>query len=301
MASPWSFTLQSACRGGGARGGVWGFLIGAALSFHNRNLIIGQTVELVNKWDDFRFISQGGREFLQQRLLETKNRVDESEFVVVIKQDIVTVLSYVGHKDIVIAECISSIRAQSKPVKMFRNLIVIWADICANRFLPKDKTCLMAILPYAKEIKSAIRKKNIMDDMFKQHIFWRMLLEMQLGEWILDFVIDLLFLDQAHFTFTGSYGVSRTGNLRHVDKTSRLLCRRNQRAARLAYRIRRQRPSISASFIGACSRKHSNAADIRYGPLADGRDRMKDSTLSSIPSRYRPLSSSGMITSFEKV
>ena len=33
--------------------------------------------------------------------------------------------------------------------------------------------------------------------------------------------------------------------------------------ARCAYRIRRQRPRISASFIGTCSRKHSNAAEIR--------------------------------------
>ena len=136
--------------------GVWGFLIGAALSFHNRNLIIGQAVEFVNEWGDSRFSSKRGREFQQQRLLESKNRVDESEFTVVIKQDIVAILSYVGHKDIVVAERISSIRAQSKAAKMFRNLIVIWANICANRFLPKDKTRLMAILPYAKEFKSAI-------------------------------------------------------------------------------------------------------------------------------------------------
>ena len=79
--------------------------------------------------------------------------------------------------------------------------------------MPKDKTCLMAIFPYTKEFKSAIREEDIMDYMLKQHILWRMLLEMQLGEWILDLVIDLLFLDQAYFTFAGSYGISRTGDL----------------------------------------------------------------------------------------
>ena len=152
----------------------------------------------------------------------------------------------------------------------------------------------MEIFCYAKELKSAIREEDIMDYVLKQHILRRMLLEMRLGEWILDLVINLFFLDQAHFTFASSYCISCTGNFRNIDKTSRLLCRRNQRDALLAYRIRRQRPSISASFIGACSRKHSNTADIRYGPLADGRDRMKDSTLSSIPSRYRFLSSSGI-------
>lgn len=231
---------------------------------------------------------------LQQGLLESQNRINESELAIVIKQDIVAVLSYVGHKDIFIAERISSFRAQSKTAKIFRNLIVIRTNICANRVLSKDETRLMEIFCHAKELKSAIREEDIMDYVLKQHILRRMLLEMQLGERILDLVINLLSLDQTHFTFASSYCISCTGDLRNIDKTSRLLCRRNQRDALLAYRIRRQRPSISASFIGACSRKHSNTADIRYGPLADGRDRMKDSTLSSIPSRYRFLSSSGI-------
>ena len=85
-------------------------MIGATFPFHNRNLIIGQAVELVSEWGYFRFINKYGREFLQQRLLESQDRINESEFTIVIKQDIVAILSYVGHKDIVIAERISPIR-----------------------------------------------------------------------------------------------------------------------------------------------------------------------------------------------
>ena len=69
----------------------------------------------------------------------------------------------------------------------------------------------MAIFPYTKEFKSAIREEDIMDYVLKQHILRRMLLEMRLGERILDLVINLFFLDQANFTFAGSYCVPCTG------------------------------------------------------------------------------------------
>ena len=77
--------------------------------------------------------------------------------------------------------------------------------------------------------------------------------------------------------------------------------RRNQREALAAYRIRRHRPRISASFSGTCCRKHSHAADIRYCLLADGLERINDSMLTSIPSRNTVFRFSGIPTPFQDV
>ena len=77
--------------------------------------------------------------------------------------------------------------------------------------------------------------------------------------------------------------------------------RRNQREALPAYRIRRHRPRISASFSGTCCRKHSHAADIRYCLLADGLERINDSMLTSIPSRNTVFRFSGIPTPFQDV
>ena len=273
---------------------------GFASSFHNRNLIVGQTVERIYERGDISVVGKCSRKLLQQRLLESQNRINEFKFAVVINKNIVAVLPDISNSYIIIPKIISPFWMQAELLKIVSDLAVIWPRIGTDRLLPEDNASLVIILCNAKKLKPTVREKNIMYYMLKQHILRRMLLEVQLGEWVFDLVIDLLFLNQPHFTFASSYSVSRTRDIRHLDKASRLLCRRNQRDALLAYLIRRQRPSISASFIGACSRKHSNTADIRYGSLADGRDRMNDSTLSSTPSRYRFLSSSGMITSFEK-
>ena len=78
-------------------------------------------------------------------------------------------------------------------------------------------------------------------------------------------------------------------------------CRRNQREALAAYRIRRHRPRISASFSGTRCRKHSHAADIRYCLLADGLERINDSMLTSIPSRNTVFRFSGIPTPFQDV
>ena len=78
-------------------------------------------------------------------------------------------------------------------------------------------------------------------------------------------------------------------------------CRRNQREALPAYRIRRHRPRISASFSGTFCRKHSHAADIRYCLLADGLERINDSMLTSIPSRNTVFRFSGIPTPFQDV
>lgn len=78
----------------------------------------------------------------------------------------------------------------------------------------------MQILCYAQEFESAIREENVMYHMLKQKIFGRMLLEMRLGKRVLDLVIDLILLNKSHFTFPGTYRVTRTRNRAHVNKAS---------------------------------------------------------------------------------
>ena len=79
------------------------------LPFHNRNLIVGQAVELVNEWSNLRFISKCSGELLWQRLLKSQNRIYESELAIIIKQDIVAILSDICHKHIIIGKDISPI------------------------------------------------------------------------------------------------------------------------------------------------------------------------------------------------
>lgn len=67
------------------------------------------------------------------------------------------------------------------------------------------------------------------------------------------------------------------------------------------YRIRRLAPNISASFIGKCFFKHSDAAEIRKRSLARGRERMKDATVISIPSRQTSSSIVGINDSFQYI
>ena len=126
-----------------------------------------------------------------------------------------------------------------------------------------------------------------------------MLFEMQLGKRIFDLVIQLLFLDKPYFAFTRAYRIARSGNGSRFHEAPGSFRGGYQDAALSAYLIRRHRPSISASFIGTCRRKHSNAADIRYGSLSDGRERMYDSTLMSVPSKNTFFNSSVMVFSLQ--
>ena len=137
--------------------------------------------------------------------------------------------------------------------------------------------------------------------MLKQDELRRMFLEMQLSKRVLDLVIDLLGLNQPYLAFSCAYRVARSRHGCRIHEASNLFCSGDQCPAIAAYRILRQRPSISASFIGTLSRKHSDAAEIRYGTLSDGLERMNDSTLTSIPSRNTFFSSSGMTPSFEQI
>ena len=63
------------------------------------------------------------------------------------------------------------------------------------------------------------------------------------------------------------------------------------------YRIRRLAPSISASFIGKRLFKHSDAAEIKKRSLSCGRERMKDATVTSVPSRRTFSNAFGMALS----
>ena len=68
----------------------------------------------------------------------------------------------------------------------------------------------------------------------------------------------------------------------------------NQTTALDEYRIRRLAPSISASFIGKCLFKHSDTAEIKKRSLSRGRERMKDATVTSVPSRQTFSNAFGM-------
>ena len=143
----------------------------------------------------------------------------------------------------------------------------------------------MEIFDNAKEIKPTIRKHDIVDYMFEQHVFCRMFLEVEFGKRILDFVVELVFLNKPDFALSRTDCIARARNRGCLQQTTCMSGGGNQRAALSAYRILRQRPRISASFIGTCSCKHSDTADIRKRLLDNGRDRINDSTLMSIPSR----------------
>lgn len=75
---------------------------------------------------------------------------------------------------------------------------------------------------------------------------------------------------------------------------------KNQHLALSEYRIRRHLPKISASFIGAFCRKHSNIADIKNGSLSDGLERIYDSIVVSIPSKRMSFSSACISSSFQE-
>ena len=112
-----------------------------------------------------------------QRLLKSQNRIYEPGLTIVIKQDIVAVLSDICHKHIIVGKGISPLWSQSEPAKMFGNLPVIGARIRPHGLLSKYKPCFMKFLCNTKKFKSAIREENIMDYVLKQHILWRMLFE----------------------------------------------------------------------------------------------------------------------------
>ena len=124
-----------------------------------------------------------------------------------------------------------------------------------------------------------------MNDMLVNRIANIMSLQMRLGKQILDLVVHLLALSHSDFTLARSHGITRTRNRFRFKQTIGCFRRGNQTAALSEYRILRLAPNISASFIGKRLFKHSDAAEIRKRSLSRGRERMKDATVTSVPSR----------------
>ena len=121
--------------------------------------------------------------------------------------------------------------------------------------------------------------------MLINHLANIMPFQMRLRKRILDLVVHLFALNHSNFALTSSHGITRTRNRFRFKQTIGNLRRSYQTAALAEYRIRRLAPNISASFIGKCLFKHSDAAEIRKRSLAYGRERMKDATVISVPSR----------------
>ncbi len=111
------------------------------------------------------------RQFFKQWLFETDYWIDEAQLLIVVKKNVVAILPDIGHKDILVSKAVTPLRIQSEPTKEIRNLSVVWTRIRPNCLLPEYQPRLMAILSNAKEVKPAVREKNVMDDVFEQHIF----------------------------------------------------------------------------------------------------------------------------------
>ena len=138
-----------------------------------------------------------------------------------------------------------------------------------------------------------------MNDMLVNRIANIMSLQMQLGKRVLNLVVHLFALSHSDFTLARSHGITRTRNRFRFKQTIGHFRRSNQTAALAEYRIRRLAPNISASFIGKCLFKHSDAAEIRKRSLSRGRERMKDATVIFVPSRWTSSSIVGMNAPFQ--
>ncbi len=142
--------------------------------------------------------------------------------LVIIQKHIVTILSDIRHKHILVGKAISALWPKSEPSKMFRNLLVVRASVRPHGLLTEHQPCFMKILCNTQELKAAIRKENVMDNVLEQNILWRVLFEVQLGKRVLDFVILPLLLDKPHLAFTRAYRVarSRDGSRFHEESDS---------------------------------------------------------------------------------
>ena len=183
---------------------------------------------------------------------------------------------------------------------MIFNLFVVRTPLGSYRILTINQTSLTPVLTHAQELKRRLWEKNIMNDMLINRIANVMSLQMRFRERILDLIIQLITLNHSHFTLASSHGITRTGYLLRVKQAFRPLRSGNQTMALDEYRIRRLAPSISASFIGKCLFKHSDAAEIKKRSLSRGRERMKDATVTSVPSRQTFSNAFGMAFSLQE-
>ena len=174
------------------------------------------------------------------------------------------------------------------------DLRVSWTTLSSHSILPVNQACFISNLAYTKEPKHRLREKNIMNDMLVNRGANIMSLEMRFGKRILNLEIQLITLNHSHFALACSHRITRTWNLFRVKQTFRLSRGSNQITTLDEYRIRRLAPNISASFIGKCLFKHSDAAEIRKRSLSRGRERMKDATVTSVPSRQTFSNAFGM-------
>lgn len=236
----------------------------------------------------------------EKRSLEADYRVNEAQMSIIINKHVIAILSNIRHQYIIVSKRIAIYGFQFDIGKTFRYLNIIRSSVGANCGLLIDYTCFLAVFSDAKELKCAIREQDIMNHMFKKHILRRMPFEMQFCKRILDFVINLFCLCHSDRTFTGADCILRSWHIFSRDKASRILGCKNQHLALSEYRIRRHLPKISASFIGAFCRKHSNIADIKNGSLSDGLERIYDSIVVSIPSKRMSFSSACISSSFQE-
>ena len=156
--------------------------------------------------------------------LESYNRINEIQLVVIPEKNIVAILPDIGNEQKLVPELISTLLLQSQCHEMLFNMLVIRTPFGPYRILAINQTGLQSILTHAKELKRRFGEKNIMNDMLINRIANIMSLQMRFGEWILDLVIQLIALDHSHITLACSYGIMRTGNLFRVKQTFRLPC-----------------------------------------------------------------------------
>ena len=233
--------------------------------------------------------------------LESDDWIDEIQPIIIPQKNIITILSDVGNKQKFIPEHISPFSHQPQGCEMLFNLLVVRPPLGSYGVLTIYQTGLSPILAHTEEMKLRLGEKNIMNDMLVNCIANIMLLQMRLGKRIFDLVVHLFALNHSDFTLARSHRITRTRNSFRVKQAIDSLRRGNQTAALAEYRIRRLAPNISASFIGKCLFKHSDAAEIRNRSLARGRERMKDATVTFVPSRQTSSSIVGMDDSFQDI
>ena len=222
---------------------------------------------------------------LPRRDFEADDRIDEIQLVIISEKNVVAILPDICNKEKFIPKLISSFSHQSQGYEMIFNLLVVRTSLGSYGILTINQTGLTPVLAHTEELKLRLREKNIMNDMLVNRIANIMPLQMRLGKRVLDLVVHLLALNHTDFTLARSHGITRTRNRFRFKQTIGYLRRSNQTAALTEYRILRLAPNISASFIGKRLFKHSDAAEIRKRSLSRGRERMKDATVTSVPSR----------------
>lgn len=175
---------------------------------------------------------QGFVQQWKQRGLEADDGVDEAKVSRVIHQDIVAVLADIRHEHVFVAEGVAVFQTQAQlPYEAIGYLGVVRPGFRADGVLAVDDPGFAQFLCDSEELETAIGEKDVVHDMLEENVLGGMPFDMEFREWILDFVVKLLVLEEADFAFSRTDRVAGAGDGGQVEETARPLRGGNQRPA----------------------------------------------------------------------